>query len=216
MLHNRCRTIPLVGSRRWPWATLLRVILSPLLCHCYAYGAPTCTPVWVFLTICEYCRCYHHNVRAQVHLQYELWLTLVFVCSVILVLRTYAFSGRKKPVLALLSIAFFGLVGVNIWVSTKGIFRLSRKHCSLRCIPDSSVESVSPSFTLFNHGGCFAFSDLPGSANQLGLVMEGHGTVQIRFPIGQPSGVCIRLSFDALIWLYWSFAQLISVRCHSS
>ena len=56
-------------------------------------------------------------------------------------LRTYAFSGRKKPVLALLSIAFFGLVGSIIWVSTKEIFRLFRRYCSLRCIPDSSVDS---------------------------------------------------------------------------
>ena len=99
--------------------------------------------------------------------------------------------------LALLSIAFFGLVGVIIWVSTKEIFRLSRKHYSLRCIPDSYVESVSPLFLFFKRGGCFVISDLPGSGGQLGSVIEGHGTV--RMTIGQPSGVCIRPCFDALV-----------------
>jgi hypothetical protein len=59
---------------------------------------------------------------------------------VILMLRTYAFSGRKKYVLALLSIAFFGLAGVIIWVASKELYRLSRRHFSSRAISDTLVE----------------------------------------------------------------------------
>ena len=46
------------------------------------------------------------------------------ISSVILMLRTYAFSGRKKAVLAILSIAFFGLAGVIIWVTSQKLTRL--------------------------------------------------------------------------------------------
>ena len=49
--------------------------------------------------------------------------------SVILMLRTYAFSGRKRWILAILSITFFGLVGVNIWVMSRELTRLSRGPC---------------------------------------------------------------------------------------
>ena len=67
--------------------------------------------------------------------------------SVILMLRTYAFSGRKKAVLALLSIAFFGLVGVIIWVISKelicsspdilhrGVFLTHRSNRSVALLP---------------------------------------------------------------------------------
>ena len=40
-------------------------------------------------------------------------------------LRTYAFSGRKKVVLAVLSVTFFGLVGIIIWVVSKKLTCLS-------------------------------------------------------------------------------------------
>jgi hypothetical protein len=57
---------------------------------------------------------------------HELLFTLVSVMSsVILMLRTYAFSGRKKKVLAVLSITLFILVGVSIWVMSKQLTRLS-------------------------------------------------------------------------------------------
>jgi len=57
---------------------------------------------------------------------YKLLFTLVsVVSSAVLMLRTYAFSGRKKKVLAVLSIAFLGLVGVIVWVMSKELTRLS-------------------------------------------------------------------------------------------
>jgi hypothetical protein len=60
---------------------------------------------------------------------------------VILMLRTYAFSGRKKTVLALLSVTLLGLVGVIIWVISKQLARLSQDIVFQGCIPDSSMES---------------------------------------------------------------------------
>jgi hypothetical protein len=39
-------------------------------------------------------------------------------------LRTYAFSGRKKMVLAVLSVTFFLFVAVLIWVTSKELTRL--------------------------------------------------------------------------------------------
>jgi hypothetical protein len=84
-------------------------------------------------------------------------------------LRTYAFSGRKKAVLALLSIAFFGLVGVILWVISRELSRLSRSHCSPSCIPDS-----------WNRG--FAVSDLPAADDILVTVIQGVDAVYV--PIG--------------------------------
>lgn len=53
--------------------------------------------------------------------------------------RTYAFSGRKSEVLAILSIAFSGLVGVIIWVTSKSLTCLFRIPCLWKCIPDCSM-----------------------------------------------------------------------------
>ena len=39
-------------------------------------------------------------------------------------LRTHAFSGRQKKILAILSISFLGLVGIIIWVISKELTRL--------------------------------------------------------------------------------------------
>jgi hypothetical protein len=61
--------------------------------------------------------------------------------SVILMLRTYAFSGRKKTVLFALSITLLTLVGVLIWVVSEHLARLSQRLCFTRRIPDSSMES---------------------------------------------------------------------------
>ncbi|KAI9443177.1 hypothetical protein H4582DRAFT_1168181 [Lactarius indigo] len=64
----------------------------------------------------------------------ESYYHALYVCTIptmlsaqfILMLRAYAFSGRKKKVLAVLSITFFGLVGVIIWVMSKQLTRLSQ------------------------------------------------------------------------------------------
>jgi hypothetical protein len=58
-------------------------------------------------------------------------------------LRTYAFSGKKKWVLAILSITLLGLVGVTIWVMSKEISRLSRRPL-LTPIPDTQLNRSVP------------------------------------------------------------------------
>jgi hypothetical protein len=78
----------------------------------------------------------------------ESYYLAFFACAIptilssqfILMLRTYAFSGRKRSILAILSLAFFGLVGVIIWVMSNELSRLSRRPCSSKCIPDSAVK----------------------------------------------------------------------------
>ena len=57
------------------------------------------------------------------------WLLITHlsdISSVILLLRTYAFSGRKKWVLAVLSITFAALDGFMFWVMSRELSRLYR------------------------------------------------------------------------------------------
>ena len=60
---------------------------------------------------------------------------LLISSSVIMMLRTYAFSGKKKWVLAILSITLLSLVGVIIWVRKK-LSRLSRPFSLSTRVPD--------------------------------------------------------------------------------
>jgi hypothetical protein len=54
-----------------------------------------------------------------------LFTSVLVTYSVILMLRTYAFSGRKIKILTILLITFFGLCGVIVWVISKELTRLS-------------------------------------------------------------------------------------------
>ena len=90
-------------------------------------------------------RCYRRNVSTWTHLQYMFLFTSVLViCSVILMLRTYAFSGKKIQILAILLITFFGLFGVIVWVISKELTRLSRKQYSSRRISDIMKSQCHP------------------------------------------------------------------------
>jgi hypothetical protein len=59
-------------------------------------------------------------------------------------LRTYAFSGKKKWVLAVLLITLLGLLGVTIWVMSKELSRLSRRPSLSRHIPDIQRNCSDP------------------------------------------------------------------------
>ena len=73
---------------------------------------------------------------------YQLSMTPVSVISsVILMLRTYAFSGRSKKVLAVLSISFLALASAMIWVTSKQLTRLSRKLLFIEVYSNSSMDS---------------------------------------------------------------------------
>jgi len=86
------------------------------------------------------CESYYHALYASA-------IPTMLSAQFILMLRTYAFSGRKKQVLVILSITFFSLVGVIIWVTSKEITLLLV-------------------FVFVKRGGCFALSDQPTSATQ--------------------------------------------------
>lgn len=77
-------------------------------------------------------RQWHHNVSTNTTTCSTSSYSHFFcMSSVILMLRTYAFSGRKKTVLAALSITFLTLVGVIIWVISKHLARLSQRPFTL-------------------------------------------------------------------------------------
>jgi hypothetical protein len=73
---------------------------------------------------------------------YYCTIPTILSAQFILMLRTYAFSGMKKWVLAILSITLLGLVGVTIWVMSKEL-------------------SLTLMFVLVDRTGCFALSDQP-------------------------------------------------------
>ena len=148
----------------------------------------------------------------------QLLLTLVSVISpVILMLRTYAFSGRKKKVLVVLSITFLTLSGVMIWVTSKQLSRLfwnlvyEGVFLTLRWI--HSVFNLLDSQTqrLFCHFGSTGFRWGPVRCST--------------WEEGRTGALCLSLrsacwTFGAHVWLYWheilSLAQMLSVRCYLS
>ncbi|KAH8992604.1 hypothetical protein EDB86DRAFT_1484776 [Lactarius hatsudake] len=96
----------------------------------------------------------------------------------ILMLRTYAFSGRKTRVLVVLSITYSGLVGVIIWVLSKEL-------------------TLSPLFFLTKRSGCFAISDEPNITALVTSVVQGN---KIPVPIAYHVGMISILAtfFDCL------------------
>ena len=117
----------------------MRVILSRSLCLCYTYGA-SARASHIFLT--------HDVIIDVVCTMYAQRCTLasqsvihIRVChhSVILMSRTYAFSRRKKWVLAALSVTFFVLASTVIWVTSTEITCQSRIPSLSRCVADSST-----------------------------------------------------------------------------
>jgi len=99
---------------------------------------------------------------------------------IILMLRTYAFSGRKKTVLAGLSITLVALVGVNIWVMSE--------HLAL------------PLLFMIERTGCFAISDLPTFDLAPAVGHEGQRIVTVQIPLAYHLGIIAILStfFDCL------------------
>jgi len=76
------------------------------------------------------------------HALYACTVPTMVSSQFILLLRTYAFTGRKQPILAALSIFFFTLVGLAVWVMSKQL-------------------SLSALFIVKERSGCFAYSDQP-------------------------------------------------------
>ncbi|KAF8273612.1 hypothetical protein EI94DRAFT_1715410 [Lactarius quietus] len=93
-----------------------------------------------------------HVCESYYHALYACIIPTILSAQFILMLRTYAFSGRRKGVLAVLSITFFALVGINIWVISKQL-------------------TLSLSFVILERTSCFAVSDQP----TLGALLSSNG-----------------------------------------
>ncbi|KAH8998630.1 hypothetical protein EDB92DRAFT_1836252 [Lactarius akahatsu] len=106
--------------------------------------------------------------------------------SVILMLRTYAFTGRRRTILVVLSISFFSLVGVAIWVI-------------------STQLTLTALFMIEERSACFATSNQPDfhvvrpvGAYHLGHCFQQRGTFG---PLGQSflkQGILVYLIMTAL------------------
>ena len=155
------RTLSLLGSDRWPRTTRLRALLSCTFCLCPTYGAPSHTTRLLFFVTVSGSQTLSAQCKPEyVHVIGKLTSTLVFVMSVILLLRTYAFTGRKKVVLAGLSVLFSGIIGATIWVTSTQLSRLSLRPCSPKCVLTLQWNSSAappvhghPTQRLFRHFG---------------------------------------------------------------
>ncbi|KAH8990061.1 hypothetical protein EDB92DRAFT_800304 [Lactarius akahatsu] len=83
-----------------------------------------------------------HVCESYLHALSACTIPPVFAAQFLLMWRTYAFSGRKKGILAVLSITLSTLVSFMIWVSWKQII-------------------LSPLFLFVERTGCFGITDLP-------------------------------------------------------
>ncbi|KAH8992539.1 hypothetical protein EDB86DRAFT_1479264 [Lactarius hatsudake] len=88
------------------------------------------------------------------HVLYACAMPTLLSAQFILMLRTYAFSGRKTRILVVLSIAYLGLTGVIIWVLCKEL-------------------TLAPLFFLIKRNACFAISDEPNIAVLIASTLRG-------------------------------------------
>ncbi|KAN0135257.1 hypothetical protein V8E53_006822 [Lactarius tabidus] len=115
----------------------------------------------------HFCESYYHALFACA-------MPTMLSVQLILMFRTYAFSGRKNEVLAILSISFIGLVGVIIWVTSKKL-----------TLPLLFISSP--------RNGCFAVSDQPTLDELLVAVASDKVPVPISYHMG-----ILTTSFDCL------------------
>ncbi|KAI9443624.1 hypothetical protein H4582DRAFT_2072636 [Lactarius indigo] len=121
----------------------------------------------------RFCKPYYHALFACA-------VPTMLSAQFILMLRTYAFSGRKTRILVVLSITYLGLIGVIIWVISK--------HLSLFL-----------GFVITKRSGCFAISDqLTFNAAQATSAAKGITSVPV--PLAYHIGMISILTtvFDCL------------------
>jgi len=118
------------------------------------------------------CQSYYHAL-------YACTIPSILSAQFILMLRTYAFSGRKRTVLAALSITLLTLVGATIWVMSE--------HLAL------------PLLFIIEPTGCFAISDLP-TLDLAPAANEGQVVGVVQIPLAYHLGIISILStfFDCL------------------
>ncbi|KAH9054022.1 hypothetical protein EDB83DRAFT_2552797 [Lactarius deliciosus] len=123
------------------------------------------------------CESYYHALSACA-------MPTLLSAQFILMLRTYAFSGRKIWILVALSVTYFGLAGVIVWVLSKEF-------------------TLAPLFFFTERNACFAISDEPDITVLAASVLQGKS---VQAPIAYHMGVLVTF-FDCLnmlvvLW-YW-------------
>jgi len=90
------------------------------------------------------------------HALYACMMPTTLSAQFILMLRSYAFTGRRRPILVALSISFFSLVGYVVWVISKQL-------------------SLTALFMITERSGCFATSNQlgPGAVQSIGAYQLG-------------------------------------------
>ena len=162
-------------------------------------------------------RCYQHNVSA--------FRSTCFICCYSHLYlpcpKSFSCCGHtrslgEKDVLAILLVAFFSLVGVIIWVTSKEITRLSWRLCFSMYIPDSSVASQCRSFL-------FPPNATPVLLFRINRLWTHYWRLLRQMPYLSPSPITWECVYDfSLVRLSdqtdtrYFLAQLISVRCHLS
>ncbi|KAH8981679.1 hypothetical protein EDB86DRAFT_419289 [Lactarius hatsudake] len=107
----------------------------------------------------------------------------------ILMLRTYAFSGRKTRVLVALSITYLGLVGVIIWVLSKEL-------------------TLAPLFFFTKRNACFAMSDEPDITVLAAIVSQGKAVpAPIAYHMGMISVLATFFDCINMLVVLWYWAQ---------
>ncbi|KAH8984417.1 hypothetical protein EDB92DRAFT_1886771 [Lactarius akahatsu] len=172
------------------WCILMISLLDVVCFYDWIYPAPWNSVKAAYL----FCR-YYPLAIAPFHLWGSVGNHEERVCesyyhvifAFILMLRTYAFSGRKTRILVVLSIAYLGLVGVIIWVLSKEL-------------------SLAPLFFLIKRNACLAISDEPNIAVLVASTLRGK---TLPAPIAYHVGMISELAafFDCLnilvvLW-YW-------------
>ncbi|KAH8992551.1 hypothetical protein EDB86DRAFT_1479952 [Lactarius hatsudake] len=104
----------------------------------------------------------------------------------ILMLRTYAFSGRKTWVLVVLSIAYLGLAGVIIWVLSKEL-------------------TLAPLFFLTKRNACFAISDEPNISVLVANVLYGTRV---------PAPIAYHMGMISVLATFFDFLNILIVLWH--
>jgi len=123
-----------------------------------------------------------HVCESYYNILYACKMPTVLSAQFILMLRTYAFSGRKIKILAILLIAFFGLFGVIVWVT-------------------SNELTLSFLFLAVNRSACIAVSDQPTIGEVLASAVEAlDGTVKVQVHILYHMGLIsiVTMFFDCL------------------
>ncbi|KAH9054023.1 hypothetical protein EDB83DRAFT_1155727 [Lactarius deliciosus] len=127
--------------------------------------------------------------ESHYHVLYACAMPTLLSAQFILMLRTYAFSGRKTRILIVLSIAYLGLTGVIIWVLSKEL-------------------TLAPLFFFTKRNACFAISDEPNIAVLVASTLQGKA---VPAPIAYHVGMISVLSafFDCLniFVVLWHWVQ---------